>query len=220
MPSKLYKSRSGRYFKTLKEAVKDNKYYLRNSTYRKYANENRAIDLNEFFGDISNNRNRAINIEHLQQFDDSLLARGYADPQRFAFLATSAQEMNEDGAASRGVGGNGLLGYNEYRMPLSYLGSTKEEVGNQIHYLLDDVERRHKDNWLDGGPGGPTIRNGKEGFDSFWNNNDVRKATVYLNKSNIRPRDREEAWNNRADIAENLYKYYKRRLSSGGKKSK
>lgn len=111
-----------------------------------------------------------------------------------AILATAAQEMDERGHASQGIGGNGYLGFSTKRMPLHLLKNRSA----QITTILNDLETTHPDNWLDGGTGGPTILNGKEGYKKFWNAVNVENAAKYLNKSNIRPRDREEAWNNRA----------------------
>ena len=145
---------------------------------------------------------RDFKVSDIEQLQDSLLARKeYNDARRLAVLATSLDEAGELGFASRGIGGNGMLGLSEDRMPLSYVGAGPEIGGKQINHNLTDLRTRHSDNWLNGGTGGPVIMSGKDGYDKFWNENDVRKATIYLNKSYIRPRDREDAWNNRAAAA-------------------
>ena len=61
------------------------------------------------------NRGRAVPVEALEQFQDSLIGRSYPYPQRLAILATSLQEVDHRGAASVGKGGNGLLGLSKER---------------------------------------------------------------------------------------------------------
>ena len=117
--------------------------------------------------------------------------------------------MDRKGAASRGVGGNGYLGLSEQRMPTSYLDNTPEGRGKQIHFLLEDMLTTHSDNWLDGGSGGPTIKNGKDGFTKFWSSPNVYEAARIFNKSYIRPAGRLDAWNNRADVAKAMQKHLK-----------
>lgn len=173
--------------------------------------DQRAVNFNSFQDSIATvNRGRPINVAHMKQLQDSLLARQIPIPQRIAILATSAQESGKDGAASRGVGGNGLLGFSTARMPLSYLGSSPEAVGLQIKYMLDDIYNPNHPNWLDGGAGDPYVKDGEDGYNQFINAKTIEeaeKATKILNKSYIRPRDRETSWNNRAKVALNMLRF-------------
>ena len=153
------------------------------------------------------NRGRFVNVPVLNQLQDSLIARGYGEPQRLAILATSASEMDKNGAASKGIGGNGILGYNSTRMPVRYLDDSIKGRGNQIHYLLEDIESLHPNNWSDGGKGGPFIRNAKDAYEQFWNSDDVKQATVIFNKGNIRPAGGEDEWNARGNEASIMKKY-------------
>lgn len=154
------------------------------------------------------NRGRDIPVEAIEQFQDSLLARGYGLPQRLAILATSMQELDaKEGAASVGVGGNGYLGLSYGRMGKEYLDDSIEGRGKQINFLIEDLNKTHSNNWLDGGSGGPKIMSGKDGFNQFWNADDIELATRILNKSYIRPAGKEASWNNRARIAKNLVEY-------------
>lgn len=165
----------------------------------------KRVDMVAFASDSSNNRNRAINVEDMEVLQDSLIARKYNLPQRLAILSTAAQETDERGFQTQGVGGNGYGGVSKQRMPVQLL----KDRGKQITWYLNDLSKTHSDNWLDGGSGGPTIMSGKNGFNKFWNSNNVREATIILNKSYTRPRDREEAWNNRAEVAKTMQKYLK-----------
>lgn len=119
-------------------------------------------------------------------------------------MAILATAMQEGSPGSRGTGGNGYLGLSSSRMPETYLGNTPDQRALQITYVLNDLERTHSDNWLDGGSGGIRIDSGRDGYNMFWNTNDVDSATQVLNKSYVRPRDREGAWNNRSEVARTL----------------
>jgi hypothetical protein len=54
--------------------------------------------------------------------------------------------MGKEGAASKGIGGNGYLGYSSQRMPVSYLSNTPEGRAKQIHFLLEDLTTKHSNN--------------------------------------------------------------------------
>lgn len=168
----------------------------------------RAVNFNSFNDSIATvNRNRPINVAHMNQLQDSLIARNIPLPQRIAILATAAQEAGKSGANSRGVGGNGLLGFSAQRMPLSYLGYSPSAVGRQIHYILEDLYNPSHPNWLDGGKGGPYIKDSEDGYNQFINSKTAEEATKILNKSYIRPLGREAAWNNRAEVARNMLRF-------------
>ena len=168
--------------------------------------ELKRVDIQEWL-DTEGNRGRAVNIPAIEQLQDSLIARGWGMPQRLAIMATAAQEMDKNGAASRGVGGNGYLGYSESRMPVDLLDDTPQGRAKQINYLFNDLQTIHSDNWLDGGSGGPTIMSGKDGYNQFWNGNNVYETTRVLNKSNIRPAGRLDSWNNRASVAKAMQRH-------------
>lgn len=173
----------------------------------------RRVDF-EGFQKAKGQKARATDFATLRQFEDSLISRGYPEATRAAFLATSYNEMDDNGAASRGKGGNGILGLNEHRMPLSLLGNTPTIRGKQIHHILEDATHvytgTHKQagNWNDGGDGGPRIMSGKDGSDQFWNSTDPYNATVILNKSYIRPKLKSD-WNLRGNDARMMMKYMK-----------
>lgn len=153
------------------------------------------------------NRGRAVPVEALEQFQDSLIGRSYPYPQRLALLATSLQEVDQRGAASVGKGGNGLLGLSSKRMPVTLLDDTPEGRGKQIQFILDDLEHiigAPNNNWTSGNNQPPKVQTAQEGFDKFWNATTPYGATIYLNKSYIRPAGGQEAWKNRANIADIL----------------
>ncbi len=163
------------------------------------SNNMRKVDISSI--SPKDNRNRPIDVEAYSQFQDSLIGRNYPFAQRIALLATSMQEASP---GSYGVGGGGYLGLSSNRMPTSYLGNTPSERAKQITYVLNDLETPHSDNWLDGGSGGITIKSGKDGYNMFWNTNDVDSATQILNKSYVRPAGRKASWDNRSKLAKIL----------------
>lgn len=168
----------------------------------------------ESFQKAKGQQARATDFDTLRQFEDSLINRGYPEATRAAFLATAYNEMGKAGAASKGIGGNGILGLNEYRMPITLLGNTPKVRGKQIHHILEDVTHvytgKHKQagNWNDGGSGGPKIMNGQDGSDQFWSSNDPYNATVILNKSYIRPKLKSD-WHLRGNDARMMMKHMK-----------
>lgn len=159
---------------------------------------------------LANGYTRDFNVADISQLQDSLAARKeYNDARRLSMLATSLAEAGDKGFASIGIGGTGILGMSKERMPFNLVGSGPVIGGKQIHYILEDIRGLHPDNWNHGGKGGLPIQNAKDGYNKFWNENDVRKATIYLNKGYIRPAERENAWNNRVATALLLQKYMK-----------
>ena len=166
----------------------------------------RVVNFKELM-DNEGNRGRYLDIPAISQLQDSLIARGWGEPQRLAILATSAQEMGKEGAASKGIGGNGYLGYSSQRMPTSYLDNSADGRARQIHFLLEDLTTKHSNNWLGGGKGGPYLKNGSDAYDKFWNSEDVNEATQIFNKSVIRPAGGLKAWENRAKVAEDMAKH-------------
>lgn len=170
--------------------------------------DTRKVDIDAWYAG-NNNRKRGVNTEELKQFQDSLIANNIPLAQRLAILGTSAQEAGTEGAASYGIGGMGLLGLSGQRMDSALVSHNPDTVGMQIHFLIQDLKKRHSDNWLEGGAGGPTIKTGKEGFEKFWGGNNVDTITQVLNKSYIRPAERLNAWKNRAEVAKSMLKYLK-----------
>lgn len=149
----------------------------------------------------------------LEQLQDSLIARKYPEAQRAAILATSYNEMDSRGGASRGVGGNGMMGLSKDRMPITLLGDTPEMRGKQIHHILEDLGTVHTGthpqagNWSGGGTGGPKIMSGQDGYNQFNSTTDAYNAAMILNKRYVRPRDRVPAWQNRGNDAVLMQKY-------------
>ena len=159
---------------------------------------------------LANGYGRDFKVSDIEQTQDSLIAHPeYNEARRLAVLATSLGEAGEKGFASRGIGGNGIVGISKERMPIEYIGEGSVYGGQQLHWLVNDLQRIHPDNWNHGGTGGLPIRNAKDAHDKFWSSENPTDATIYLNKGYIRPAEREAAWNNRVATALLLQKMMK-----------
>ena len=94
-------------------------------------------------------------------------------------------------------------------MPVELLNDTPEGRGKQIKYVLDNLETvvgAPNNNWTAGNSQPPRIESAQDGFDKFWSANNPYDATMYLNKSYIRSAGNQNAWRNRANIANILTK--------------
>lgn len=173
----------------------------------------KRVDFQAMVNDRANVR--YMDIPSMNQLQDSLIARGFPEAQRLALLATAEHEMGTQGAASRGIGGNGYWGLNEQRMPTSYLGNTPEKRAEQIHYIIENLINVYKGthpqagNWSDGGTGGPKIMSGQDGYNQFWKALDPMTATQILTKSYIRPANQASEGKIRGKSAETMKKYLK-----------
>lgn len=130
--------------------------------------------------------------ENMEQIQDSLIARRFPKPLRSAVLGSILHEtggkpdaVSEDGLYK------GIMQWGSDRYP------NTEDLGEQIHYLMESMQNSESPHWGDGGAGAPYTRTGKEAFDTFWNGNlGPYDATMMFNKGYVRPRatnDKEKA---------------------------
>lgn len=138
---------------------------------------------------------------NMNQLQDSLINRGYNDPQRLAILASVLHETGGDPTAKNGIY-KGMIQWGPDRYPSS------DDVGVQIHELIETSNNVKTPNWSDGGGGVPYTKTAKSGFDSFWNSDNAYDATLYYNKGYVRPKE-ERARINRAKEAEHMSKHLK-----------
>ena len=151
------------------------------------------------------NRKRGFSITDLNQFQDSLIARGYPEAQRLSLLATALDEAGPKGAASQGKGGNGYLGFSWNILPdreIITKATTPEGRGRQIKYILDKLETQG-DPWLGGDSIPPYIKNSEDAYRRFWTASEPDSATLYLNKGFIRPKDPNDR-QHRAEVSRTL----------------
>lgn len=148
--------------------------------------------------------NRRFDPDKMNILQDSLIARGVALPQRAAVLATALHESGGDeNARSKDGRFNGLIQWSKERMPKD------KTLKGQIHKLMEDLfTPEYKTNWTDGGGGEPFIMRGADGFNNFWNAGGPYQATMFFNKSYVRPAE-EQARKNRAVEAGNIWEYHK-----------
>lgn len=141
--------------------------------------------------------------ENMMQIQDSLINRGYREPQRNALLSTNFHESGGDPNAVDSTGNyRGIIQWDRERYP------NELPFNKQITKMLDELETPKSPYWSDGGSGVPYTPTLMDAYTNFWNADNSYDAALYLNKGYIRPKD-EQARINRALEAQNMDKYLK-----------
>ena len=146
--------------------------------------------------------NRNFIPENMEQLQDSLINREFGPSQRAALLSSV---LHESGGKTNAKSGQfrGIAQWSKERHP------NTEDLGEQIHYLIESSLDPSSPNWSDGGDGAPYIQRAIDGYNAFWNPNiGPYNATMYYNKGYIRPKER-QARVNRAVEAGNMYNIMK-----------
>lgn len=146
--------------------------------------------------------NRSFIPENMEQLQDSLINREFGPSQRAALLSSV---LHESGGKTNAKNGQfrGIAQWSKERHP------NTEDLGKQIHYLIESSLDPSSPNWSDGGDGAPYIQRAIDGYNAFWNPNiGPYNATMYYNKGYIRPKDK-QARVNRAVEAGNMYNIMK-----------
>lgn len=126
--------------------------------------------------------NRKFIPENMEQIQDSLIARRLTKPVRAAVLSTILHESGGDPKATSDDGlYKGLVQWGKERYP------NTENLGEQIHYLLESMQDSKSPNWGDGGVGAPKTNSGKEAFNGFWKGYGPYYTSMYFNKGYVRP---------------------------------
>lgn len=141
--------------------------------------------------------NRGFNPAYMEEIQDSLIARNYAEPQRVAILSNILHETGGDPTLIGPGGFRGIVQWGDDRYP------NTEKLNEQITELLNTSENVKTPNWSDGGGGNPIINTAKEAYNTFWNSKDPYEATLYYTKGYVRPKDY-KARTNRAKEATNM----------------
>ena len=146
--------------------------------------------------------NRSFIPENMEQLQDSLINREFGPSQRAALLSSV---LHESGGKTNAKSGQfrGIAQWSKERHP------NTEDLGEQIHYLIESSLDPNSPNWSDGGDGAPYIQRAIDGYNAFWNPNiGPYNATMYYNKGYIRPKEK-QARVNRAVEAGNMYNMMK-----------
>lgn len=141
--------------------------------------------------------------ENMSALQDSMINRGYPEPQRYTVLSNILHESGGDPNAVDATGefrGIAQWSKERYSKDLSF-----EE---QITKLLNESEIPEQPYWSDGGGGKPYIGKLKDGYDKFWSTPHTDSAALYYTKGYIRPAE-EKARFNRAREAVNMERYAK-----------
>jgi hypothetical protein len=170
--------------------------------YKKGGNKNtRRVDFNTYEPMFD----RSFIPENMNEIQDSLIARGYAEPQRVAILSSLLHEAGGNPKAVDSTGKfSGIAQWEKSRHP------GVDTLPGQITAFLNDAESLDNPaNWTHGGSGIPYVKNARMGYENFWGSNDPYFAALYLNKSNIRPAE-EQARINRAKEAQYMMSHLKK----------
>lgn len=135
---------------------------------------------------------------NMEQIQDSLIARDFSLPQRLAILSSILHESGGDPKAvdaTKKFKGIGQWGKDRY--------PGTEDLGEQIHSLMETSLDPSSPNWTHGGSGIPTIRRAIDGYNSFWGSTNPYEAALFYNKGYLRPKE-VQARINRANEAANM----------------
>ena len=145
----------------------------------------------------------------MNTLQDSLIGRNYNESQRLAFLASVGDESGGDPKSVDSTGEfKGIVQWGTDRYPGT------ENLGEQIHYMLNEAETLKDPGWNDGGKGIPTTPTAKFAYDSFWKSATPDSATLYLNKGYVRPREEHDRIR-RAEQASIMNKYLEKKRRGG-----
>lgn len=166
-------------------------------------------DTSEYRVDFNNyvpTMNRGFISGNMEQLQDSLISRGLTPAQRTAIMSAVLHESGGDPKAKSDSGKyRGLLQWGPDRYP------NTEDLGEQIHYLIESSRNSKSPNWSDGGEGVPTINRAVDGYNAFWDGDlDSYNLGLYYNKGYVRPKE-EQARINRAVESRHMYESLEKR---------
>lgn len=168
----------------------------------------RRVNFEKYLKDPKYSKRKFL-VDNMNALQDSLIGRNYNEPQRLAFLASVGDESGGDSKSVDSTGEfKGIIQWGSDR----YSGT--EDLGEQIHYMLNEAETLKDPGWNNGGKGIPTTPTAKFAYDSFWKSATPDSATLYLNKGYVRPREEHDRVR-RAEQASIMNKYLEKKRRGG-----
>lgn len=168
----------------------------------------RRVNFEKYLKDPKYSKRKFL-VDNMNALQDSLIGRNYNEPQRLAFLASVGDESGGDSKSVDSTGEfKGIIQWGSDR----YSGT--EDLGEQIHYMLNEAETLKDPGWNNGGKGIPTTPTAKFAYDSFWKSATPDSATFYLNKGYVRPREEHDRVR-RAEQASIMNKYLEKKRRGG-----
>lgn len=163
------------------------------------------LDPNKRFKDIKTTKGRKYNEDNMLYISDKLNNTLLKDIQKNAILGSIIEESGGNPFAVDNTGKfKGLLQWEGSRYSPDTSLSEKEEIDKQLLYLIETLHNTDdKKSWTHGGSGSG-YKTGKHAKNSFFNTEDLYKATHSLNRGYIRPTGKNNSVKNRYNVAKQI----------------
>lgn len=168
-------------------------------------NDVSSLDPNKRFKNIKTTKGRRYNEDNMLYISDKLNGTLLNDAQKNAILGSIIEESGGNPFAVDETGRfKGLLQWEDSRYSPNNKLSEKEELDNQLLYLMETLYNTDdRKSWTHGGKGSG-YKSGKHAKETFFNTDDLYEATHSLNRGYIRPTGGDYSVNNRYKVAKQL----------------
>lgn len=163
------------------------------------------LDPNKKFKDIKTTKGRKYNENNMMYISDMLNNTLLSNVQKNAILGSIIEESGGNPFAVDETGRfKGLLQWEDSRYSPDNKLSEKEELDNQLLYLMETLYNTNdKKSWTHGGKGSG-YKSGKHAKETFFDTDDLFTATHALNRGYIRPTGGDYSVKNRYNVAKQL----------------
>jgi hypothetical protein len=163
------------------------------------------LDPNKRFKDIKTTKGRKYNEANITYISDKLNNTLLNDAQKNAILGSIIEESGGNPFAVDETGKfKGLLQWEDSRYSPNNSLSEREEIDNQLNYLIETLYNiEDRKSWTHGGKGSG-YKSSKHARDSFLNANDLYEAVRALNRGYIRPTGGDYSVKNRYNVAKQI----------------
>lgn len=163
------------------------------------------LDPDKRFKDIKTTKGRRYNEDNILYISDKLNNTLLNDAQKNAILGSIIEESGGNPFAIDETSKfKGLLQWEDSRYSPDNSRSEREEIDNQLLYLMETLYNTDdRKSWTHGGKGSG-YKSGKHAKETFFNTEDLYKATHALNRGYIRPTGGDYSVKNRYNVAKQL----------------
>lgn len=163
------------------------------------------LDPNKRFKGIKTTKGRKYNEDNITYISDKLNNTLLNDAQKNAILGSIIEESGGNPFAVDATGKfKGLLQWEDSRYSPNNSLSEREEIDNQLNYLIETLYNiEDRKSWTHGGKGSG-YKSSKHARDSFLNTNDLYEAVHALNRGYIRPTGGDYSVKNRYNVAKQI----------------
>lgn len=163
------------------------------------------LDPNKRCKGIKTTKGRKYNEDNITYISDKLNNTLLNDAQKNAILGSIIEESGGNPFAVDTTGKfKGLLQWEDSRYSPNNSLSEREEIDNQLNYLIETLyNTEDRKSWTHGGKGSG-YKSSKHARDSFLNTNDLYEAVHSLNRGYIRPTGGDYSVKNRYNVAKQI----------------